>query len=72
MSLTRISSYGSLSPDRGRSPSGSPPPRQRKLSFNPLPGDWDPPTDVAQEAHAQPISAFEVPKSRRIRESYPC
>ncbi|KAG9245994.1 MFS transporter-like protein Fmp42 [Calycina marina] len=68
MSLTRVSSASYLSPDRERSPSpsGSPTPRLRKLSFNPLPGDWNAPEEAAQETHAQPIGAFEVSKARRI------
>ncbi|KAH8603080.1 major facilitator superfamily transporter [Bisporella sp. PMI_857] len=63
MSLTRITSYGSLSPERGRSPAD--PARERRLSFNPLPGDWEAPA-LALESHVEPIGAFEVPKARRI------
>ena len=68
MSLLRVTSYGSLSPERGRRSSDAHGPRDRKLSFSPLPGSWDP-LAAAQEA-AQPIGAFEVPKFRRIRKFY--
>ncbi|KUJ22750.1 MFS transporter-like protein Fmp42 [Mollisia scopiformis] len=62
--LHRVTSYESLSPPRGRSPVGSHEnPRDRKLSFSPLPGSWDPP---AAEEHTHAIGAFEVPKSKRI------
>lgn len=62
--LHRVTSYESLSPPRGRSPAGSNgSPRDRKLSFSPLPQSWDPP---AEEEHTHTIGAFEVPKSKRI------
>ena len=69
MSLSqRVSSFESLSlyPERGRSLSdgGSPSSRDRKLSFSPLPGAWDPPPALAEHVH--PISAFEIPRSTRI------
>jgi hypothetical protein len=47
------------SPWRELSPAGS---DRRKLSFNPV-GEWLPPA-----ALEEPIGAFEVPKSKRIRE----
>ena len=59
--LGRVTSVEQLSPERGRSPVGER--GGRKLSFSPLPGDWEPPV---QHEHAQPIGAFEVPKSKRI------
>ncbi|CZR50960.1 related to MFS amino acid transporter [Phialocephala subalpina] len=63
--LHRVTSYESLSPPRGRSPVGShESPRDRKLSFSPLPGSWDPP--AAEEHEPATIGAFEVPKSKRI------
>jgi len=52
-----------MSPERGRSPVGEREPRDRKLSFSPLPRSWDPPST---QVTAQPIGAFEVPKSKRI------
>ncbi|KAE8444602.1 hypothetical protein EG329_014433 [Mollisiaceae sp. DMI_Dod_QoI] len=62
--LHRVTSYESLSPPRGRSPAGSNGnPRDRKLSFSPLPPSWDPP---ATEEHTHAIGAFEVPRSKRI------
>lgn len=65
--LHRVTSYESLSPPRGRSPVGShSSPRDRKLSFSPLPGSWDPP--VTEEHPHATIGAFEVPKSKRICE----
>ncbi|CZT47428.1 related to MFS amino acid transporter [Rhynchosporium secalis] len=70
MSLSqRVSSFESLSlyPERGRSLSnggGSPSSRDRKLSFSPLPGSWDPPPALVEQV--APISAFEVPRSTRI------
>lgn len=66
--LHRVTSYESLSPPRGRSPVGShESPRDRKLSFSPLPGSWDPP--ATEEHEPATIGAFEVPKSKRICES---
>lgn len=53
---------GAFSPERGLSP--SPSQRARHLSFNPLPGAWDPP--VLQD-HLSRTGAFEVKKSRRLR-----
>jgi hypothetical protein len=38
--------------------------RARKLSFNPVPQEWDPP--VAPE-HPDAVGAFEVPKWKRVR-----
>lgn len=65
--LQRVTSVETLSPERGRSPTGSHSPRDRKLSFSPLPGSWVPP---ATEEDVQAIGAFEVPKSKRICESH--
>jgi hypothetical protein len=59
--LGRVTSVEQLSPERGRSPVGER--GSRKLSFSPLPGDWEPPV---HHEHAQPIGAFEVPRSKRI------
>jgi hypothetical protein len=42
--------------------------RARKLSFNPLPPQWDPPTAIDQ-LHA--VGAFKVPKWKRLRKSMP-
>lgn len=62
--LSRVTSFESLSPERGRSPeNGSLSPRVRKLSFSPLPPSWDPPV---QQANIQPVGAFEVSKAKRI------
>lgn len=61
--LQRVTSVEQLSPERGRSPSGLDSPRDRKLSFSPLPGDWEPPI---HHEHVEPIGAFEVPRSKRI------
>lgn len=67
MSLAqRVTSIHQLSPERGRSPSGASTPRDRKLSFSPLPEDWRAP--VFYREHAQPIGAFEVPRAKRIGE----
>ncbi|RDW73987.1 hypothetical protein BP5796_07429 [Coleophoma crateriformis] len=59
--LQRVTSFESLSPERGRSPVDVG--RGRKLSFSPLPADWHAP---ATKASSQPIGAFEVPKAKRI------
>ncbi|KAH6671254.1 MFS transporter-like protein Fmp42 [Halenospora varia] len=61
--LQRVTSFEHLVPERGRSPTGSQSPRDRKLSFSPLPGSWAP--AEAQQGD-QAIGAFEVPKSKRI------
>jgi len=61
--LERVTSFESLVPDRGGSRSESPSSRDRKLSFSPLPGSWDPP--IVPEGQ-QPISAFEVPYAKRV------
>ncbi|KAH8657459.1 major facilitator superfamily domain-containing protein [Tricladium varicosporioides] len=61
--LQRVTSFEHLSPERGRSPTGSQSPRDRKLSFSPLPGSWAP---VEVQQGDQAIGAFEVPKSKRI------
>ncbi|TVY38250.1 Protein FMP42, partial [Lachnellula occidentalis] len=61
--LQRVTSNETLSPERGRSPTSSHSPRDRKLSFSPIPGSWVAP---AVEENVQAIGAFEVPKSKRI------
>lgn len=38
--------------------------RARKLSFNPVPQDWDPPVVLE---HPDGVGAFEVPKWKRVR-----
>ena len=70
MSLNRVASLESFSfvPSEQRSRSGSDVSvRARKLSFNPLPDEWDPPQDRADNIQA--VGAFEVPRWKRIRES---
>lgn len=57
---------GAFSPERGLSP--SPSQRARHLSFNPLPGAWDPPV---LENHLSRTGAFEVKKSKRLRKLLP-
>jgi hypothetical protein len=47
---------------REASPNGEQ--RNRKLSFNPI-DDWVPPV-----SHDEPVGAFEVSKTKRIRESH--
>jgi hypothetical protein len=61
--LLRVSSIESFTPERGRSPSSATN-RDRKLSFSPLPGAWDP---VPTQEIIPAVGAFEVPKSKRIR-----
>ncbi|KAF7958479.1 hypothetical protein EAE96_002023 [Botrytis aclada] len=66
MSLSqRVTSFESLSPERGRSPAGS---QRRKLSFSPLPGNWgddlEPQEQVVEEIET--VAAFEVSKGKRI------
>lgn len=64
--LQRVSSIESFSPVRGRSPASATS-RDRKLSFSPFPGAWDPiPTQEVIPA----IGAFEVPKAKRIRKFF--
>jgi hypothetical protein len=41
--------------------------RARKLSFNPLPDEWDPPALKADNVQA--VSAFDVPRWTRIGKS---
>jgi hypothetical protein len=61
--LQRVSSIETFFPERGRSPlSGTN--RDRKLSFSPLPGAWDP---IPTQEIIPAVGAFEVPKSKRIR-----
>lgn len=46
--------------------------RSRKLTFNPLPQEWDPP-DTIEHPHA--VGAFTVPKWKRLRRFFfppPC
>jgi hypothetical protein len=62
--LQRVTSVESLTIERGSTPDGSRSPRNRKLSFSPLPGAWDPPNTTTE--HVEPIGAFEVPESKRI------
>jgi len=37
--------------------------RARKLTFNPLPPEWDPPVTID---HPQAVGAFQVPKWKRL------
>jgi hypothetical protein len=62
--LQRVSSIESFAAERGRSPlyPGS---RDRKLSFSPFLGEWEPgPESVIAPA----VSALEVSKAKRIGE----
>jgi len=66
MSLNRVSSletFAILPTDQRSRRSSDASTRARKLSFNPLPQSWDPPSlDTAVHA----VGAFEVPKWKRI------
>ncbi len=62
--LSRVTSLENISPERGRSDSGAHSPRDRKLSFSPLPRNWDPLPIPDETSHS--IGAFEVPKAKRI------
>ncbi|EKD11887.1 uncharacterized protein L3040_009030 [Drepanopeziza brunnea f. sp. 'multigermtubi'] len=69
--VSSIESLGSIYPashPRARSGSHSPSSRDRKLSFSPLPGSWDPPPapELVADHIPPPIAAFEVPRSKRI------
>lgn len=66
MSLNRISSLESFShlSVEGHRRSPSPSSRDRRLSFNPLPESWDPPT--SQPGYLESVGAFEVPKWKRV------
>lgn len=66
--LARVSSMEALSPERGRSPVGRRGSKDRKLSFSPMPGSWDPANVEDDEDIMENIAAFEVPKSKRICE----
>ena len=68
--LQRVTSLEALSPNRGRSPDGSRSPRDRKLSFSPLPGAWQPPHAHDEEPEVvEAIGAYDVPKGKRISQS---
>lgn len=58
MSLHRVSSLGSYEHVRGSSPARS---EYRKMSLNPVA------TSIPLAAKEEPIGAFEVSKSKRIR-----
>lgn len=58
MSLHRVSSLGSYEHVRGSSPARS---EYRKMSLNPVA------TSIPPAAKEEPIGAFEVSKSKRIR-----
>ncbi|KAI7787104.1 major facilitator superfamily transporter [Diaporthe eres] len=66
MSLNRVSSLESFShlSLEGHRRSPSPSSRDRRLSFNPLPESWDPPT--SQPGYLESVGAFEVPKWKRV------
>lgn len=69
MSLNRVSSLESFShlSFEGQRRSPSPSSRDRRLSFNPLPESWDPPT--SQPGYLESVGAFEVPKWKRVCKS---
>ncbi|KAI3400460.1 hypothetical protein diail_3081 [Diaporthe ilicicola] len=66
MSLNRVSSLESFShfASEGQRRSPSPSSRDRRLSFNPLPESWDPPT--SKPGYLESVGAFEVPKWKRV------
>jgi hypothetical protein len=69
MSLNRVASletFNFVPAERGSRRGSDASLRSRKLSFNPLPGDWE---AVAEENVGPPIAAFEVPEWKRICES---
>lgn len=71
MSLHRVSSIETFTivPTESRSRRGSDAStRARKLTFNPLPPVWDPPTTVDQ---LQAVGAFKVPRWKRLRKFCP-
>ena len=69
MSLNRVSSLETFAPllteNRSRRSSDAST-RNRKISFNPLPAEWDPPA----LDQIQAVGAFEVPKWKRTRRSF--
>ncbi|KFA61666.1 hypothetical protein S40285_07838 [Stachybotrys chlorohalonatus IBT 40285] len=76
MSLHRVASIETLADHPSRRGSDASLLRPRKLSFNPLPQEWDPPL-LHQPSHAgkhdpshatvqQPVAAFEVPEWKRM------
>jgi hypothetical protein len=69
MSLNRVSSLESFShlSVEGHRRSPSPSSRDRRLSFNPLPESWDPPTTTP--GYLESVGAFEVPKWKRVCKS---
>ena len=71
MSLNRVASIETLADLRARRGSDASI-RPRKLSFNPLPQEWDTSATDVKPGHHQPeqggVSAFEVPQWKRIRE----
>lgn len=70
MSLNRVASIETLADHHARRGSDASI-RPRKLSFNPLPQEWDPAIPDTKPGHHQPeqggISAFDVPQWKRIR-----
>lgn len=80
MSLNRVASLESFAdlPTRRRGSDASHSSlRPRKLSFNPLPQEWaqqqqqQPKSDSPHRHDQEPVSAFEVPEWKRIRELLP-
>lgn len=69
MSLNRVSSLESFAhfTFEGQRRSPSPSSRDRRLSFNPLPESWDPPT--SKPGYLESVGAFEVPKWKRVCKS---
>ncbi|KAH8177714.1 major facilitator superfamily protein [Sarocladium implicatum] len=69
MSLNRVASIETLADHHARRGSDASI-RPRKLSFNPLPQEWDPQLPDAKPGHHQPeqngVSAFDVPQWKRI------
>src|SRR5687767_4825014 len=70
MSLNRVASIETLADHHARRGSDTSI-RPRKLSFNPLPQEWDPLQPNSKPGHHQPeqggVSAFDVPQWKRIR-----
>lgn len=67
MSLHRVSSlesFARLSVGGRSSRDVSPSSRERRLSFNPLPESWDPPS--GKPGYLESVGAFEVPKWKRV------
>ena len=68
MSLHRVASletFAILPTDQRSRRSSDASARARKLTFNPLPQEWDPPATLDQ---LNAVGAFEVPKWKRLRE----